>query len=133
MSIAATDMEDHCPFEWKADPGGSIRLDLSTAIKAMVHDVEQDVSANLISARFHNTVAQGLLAMAKLARDRTGLETVAISGGVFCNRYLADRLIEWLTTASFQVLWNRDVPTNDGGISTGQAAIAASRRPCSGA
>jgi hydrogenase maturation protein HypF len=48
-----------------------------------------------------------------------------LSGGVFCNRYLANRLINLLKKAGFSVLFNRDVPSNDGGISLGQAAIAA--------
>ncbi|HLB73446.1 MAG TPA: hypothetical protein VJJ98_05470, partial [Sedimentisphaerales bacterium] len=52
------------------------------------------------------------------------LNTVALSGGVFCNQYLIDRLISLLKKAGFGVLFNRNVPSNDGGISLGQAAIA---------
>jgi hydrogenase maturation protein HypF len=63
--------------------------------------------------------------MAQAARQSTRLETVALSGGVFCNRFLTDRLIRRLKQAGFTVLWNRDVPSNDGGIALGQAAIAA--------
>ncbi|MHC4225953.1 MAG: Kae1-like domain-containing protein, partial [Planctomycetota bacterium] len=47
------------------------------------------------------------------------------SGGAFCNRYLANRLIKQLKQNDFSVLFNRQVPSNDGGISLGQAAIAA--------
>jgi hydrogenase maturation protein HypF len=50
----------------------------------------------------------------------------ALSGGVFCNRFLADRLIVRLQQEGFAVLWNHDVPSNDGGIALGQAVIAAS-------
>jgi hydrogenase maturation protein HypF len=53
------------------------------------------------------------------------LEVVALSGGVFCNRFLMDRLIRRLKQEGFTVLWNRSVPSNDGGIALGQAAIAA--------
>jgi len=53
------------------------------------------------------------------------LNTVALSGGVFCNRYLTNRLIKQLKQNDFSVLFNREVPSNDGGISVGQAAIAA--------
>ena len=56
---------------------------------------------------------------------KSGLNTVALSGGVFCNRYLANRLINLLKENDFSVLFNRLVPSNDGGISLGQAAIAA--------
>ena len=50
---------------------------------------------------------------------------VALSGGVFCNRYLTEILIKLLNKNSFSVLLNKDVPANDGGVSLGQAAIAA--------
>ena len=56
----------------------------------------------------------------------TGLNTVALSGGVFCNRYLADRVVRRLNEAGFVVLCHRAVPANDGGIALGQAAIATS-------
>jgi len=63
--------------------------------------------------------------MAKQARESTKLDTVALSGGVFCNRYLTNRLIKLLRKNGFRVLFNREIPANDGGISIGQAAIAA--------
>jgi len=65
------------------------------------------------------------LAMAKAARESTRLEIAALSGGVFCNRYLLNRLTARLQQEGFTVLWNREVPSNDGGIALGQAAIAA--------
>ena len=124
-AIAATDVEDHYPFKLKAEAGIPVRLDLHEAIGRVAGDVQRGTSPGRISAKFHNTVAQGLLAMAELARHRTGIDTVVISGGVFCNRYLANRLIVLLKQIRFHVLFNRDVPSNDGGISVGQAAIVA--------
>ena len=58
-------------------------------------------------------------------REITKLNIVALSGGVFCNRYLTNRLIDLLKREDFPVLFNREVPANDGGLSLGQAAIAA--------
>ena len=63
--------------------------------------------------------------MAKAARESTRLEVAALSGGVFCHRYLLNRLAARLNQEGFAVLLNRDVPSNDGGIALGQAAIAA--------
>ena len=77
------------------------------------------------SAKFHNCVAAALLEMAKAAKESKKLNTVALSGGVFCNRYLINRLVKLLKNNDFRVLFNREVPSNDGGISVGQAAIAA--------
>jgi hydrogenase maturation protein HypF len=58
-------------------------------------------------------------------RDGTGLDVVALSGGVFQNAYLVARLVPALERHGFQVLTHRHVPPNDGGISLGQVAIAA--------
>jgi len=75
--------------------------------------------------KFHNTIAATLLEMAKAAKKSTKLNTVALSGGVFCNRYLINRVVNLLKQNDFSVLFNRNVPSNDGGISPGQAAVAA--------
>jgi hydrogenase maturation protein HypF len=80
-----------------------------------------------VCARFHNTVAGALLQMAEHARRQTGIRKVALAGGVFCNRFLTNRLIEALKQNDFAVLWMRKVPANDGGLALGQAAIAAAR------
>ena len=101
------------------------QLDLRRAFKGMVEDLRGTAPAALISAKFHNTLAEALLTMAKAARQSTGLEVVALSGGVFCNRLLTDRLIRRLKQEGFTALWNRSVPSNDGGVALGQAAIAA--------
>jgi len=98
---------------------------LSIMFRQLVADVKKDKDASVISAKFHNTLSIALLAMAKQARESTKLNTVALSGGVFCNRYLTNRLIKLLRKNDFRVLFNREIPANDGGISIGQAAIAA--------
>jgi hydrogenase maturation protein HypF len=55
----------------------------------------------------------------------TGIETVALSGGVFQNRLLLELLMALLRADGFHVYINRQVPPNDGGLSLGQAAVAA--------
>ena len=56
-----------------------------------------------------------------------GLNTVALSGGVFQNRLLLTRTLDWLTELGFEAYTNQRVPPNDGGLALGQAAIAAAR------
>ncbi|MFA5553534.1 MAG: carbamoyltransferase HypF [Phycisphaerae bacterium] len=102
-----------------------VQLDLRRMIRQLVADAQKQRSCSEISAKFHNCIAAGLCAMAKKARDMSKLNKVALSGGVFCNRYLTNRLIQYLNQADFVVLFNRYVPSNDGGISLGQAVIAA--------
>jgi len=120
-AVADTDIEEHYDFELKGKP---IQLDLDKMILQLIDDIRKDLSASVISAKFHNTIAAALLQMAKKARESTKINTVALSGGVFCNCYLTSRLIKLLKENDFSVLFNRDVPSNDGGISIGQAAIS---------
>ena len=62
--------------------------------------------------------------MAKQARENTKVNIVALSGGVFCNRFLTEQLIQLLNKDGFTVIYNCDFPANDGCISVGQAAVA---------
>lgn len=100
-------------------------IDIKDLLKNIIEDRLAGVDSRVISAKFHNTIAEFLLAFAKQAQEKTGIKTVAISGGVFCNRFLSERLIELLQKNGFTVLFNRLLPANDGCISLGQAAIAA--------
>lgn len=124
-AVAASDVEDCYEHAMFFSSGQPYRLDLGLAIKRIVTDIQNQVDTSIISAKFHNTIAAALLGMAKRARESTKLDTVALSGGVFCNRYLVSRLMKLLEENNFKVLFNRQVPSNDGGISLGQAAIAA--------
>ena len=120
-AIVANEIDEHYDFELKGVP---IQIDLDKMIRQQITDIQKGLAPDVISAKFHNTIAVALLQTAKQARESTRLNTVAPSGGVFCNRYLASRLIKLLKKNGFSVLFNRDVPSNDGGIAIGQAAIA---------
>jgi hydrogenase maturation protein HypF len=76
------------------------------------------------AARFHNTVAAMIVEGCVRSRDLTGLDTVALSGGVFQNLLLLGRAVDGLTERGFGVLTHHQIPPNDGGISLGQAAVA---------
>jgi len=119
------EIEEHYDFELTNRTGEPLQLDLGKMVKELIADIQKGLTNSVISAKFHNCLAAGLLEMAKAARESTKLNTVALSGGVFCNRYLTIRCIKLLKKTGFSVLFNQDVPSNDGGISLGQAAIAA--------
>ena len=123
-AIIMRGVEESYDFELINTAEKPLQFDLGKMIRHIIDDIQNDRPAATISAKFHNTIAAGLLEMAKAARESTKLNTVALSGGVFCNRYLANRLIKLLKKAGFSVLFNRYVPSNDGGISLGQAAVA---------
>ncbi|MCL2700970.1 MAG: carbamoyltransferase HypF [Phycisphaerae bacterium] len=103
----------------------TFEIDLRPMVAELCNDVSAGFNAGVVSARFHNTVAAFLLASAKRAREQTGLGVVALSGGCFANRYLTRRLTALLEKARFTVLRHRTVPCNDGGVSLGQAVVAA--------
>jgi len=124
-AIVESGVEEHYDFEVNNNGGEPLQIDLRKMIKQLIADIQERKTMGIISAKFHNCLAAALLEMAKEARESKKLSTVALSGGVFCNRYLTNRLVNLLKENSFSVLFNRDVPSNDGGISVGQAAIAA--------
>ena len=124
-AIAEENVEEHYDFELIKRANEPIQVDLSKMIKQIISNIHEGTAVGAISAKFHNCLAAALLEMAKAARESSKLNLVALSGGVFCNRYLANRLIKLLKQNDFCVLFNREFPSNDGGISVGQAAIAA--------
>ncbi len=124
-SIITPGVEERYDFELAHQTGELLQIDLRKMIKQLICDIQKRQHRGVISAKFHNCLAAALLEMAKTARESKKLNTVALSGGVFCNRYLTNRLVKLLKKNDFNVLFNRDVPSNDGGISLGQAAIAA--------
>ncbi|MGB8226464.1 MAG: carbamoyltransferase HypF, partial [Sedimentisphaerales bacterium] len=98
---------------------GVTAVEIGDMLKSIITDRIAGIDKGVISAKFHNTIAEFSLALAKQAQEETGIKTVAISGGVFCNRFLLEKLIELLQNGGFTVLFNRLVPANDGGISLG--------------
>jgi hydrogenase maturation protein HypF len=104
-----------------------------SAYRARIDDVVhgEDLIAALLddsgtkaqrAARFHNGIADAIVRTCDRFRDHS--TTVALSGGVFQNVLLLDRTVEALEQEGFHVLTHRNVPTNDGGISFGQVAVA---------
>jgi hydrogenase maturation protein HypF len=95
----------------------------SGTLKAIINDLPVQ-TISMISAKFHNTVAQVILEVASQVRTETSLNKVILSGGVFQNKYLLEKSLYLLTRNRFKVFTNRLVPPNDGGVSLGQLVIA---------
>jgi hydrogenase maturation protein HypF len=103
------------------------RIDASPMIRAVVADVKAGVPAGVIAARFHNGMARMIRDTCVRLREESGLNEVALSGGVFQNVTLLERVLPLLEEASFTIYTHHLVPPNDGGLSLGQAVIAAVR------
>jgi hydrogenase maturation protein HypF len=102
-------------------------LDARPTIRAVVADVASGTAVATVSARAHNALAYATAAACATAADRSHTDVVVLSGGVFQNRLLLEACTEDLTARGLRVLHPERLPCNDGGISYGQAAVAAVR------
>jgi len=108
------------------DTENSFILGYEEMLNGILRDLQNQVPKSIISSKFHNTVIEATAECAYRIREKTGLEDVILSGGVFENTYLLEQLASKLKDSKFKVYYNRLTPTNDGGISYGQAAAACS-------
>ncbi len=111
-------------FEMEEEKGIFI-INPEPIILGIVEDLKKKVARPIIAAKFHNTVAEFTLDICRCLKKKTGVDRVALSGGVFQNRLLLKKILERLRENSFTCYTHSKVPTNDGGISLGQAVIAA--------
>ena len=109
-------------FEWNQD-----RIQVRSAVEALIKDTLAGVFIQKISARFHNGLAHVCRVASVGVRDRFGVNEVVLSGGVWQNVTLLSRTLPLLENEGFKVYIHRQVPTNDGGLSLGQSIIAASQ------
>jgi len=109
-----------------ADP---IVLDWEPLLAALLADLRDGASTAIMSGRFHNTLVEASVAVAKAI----GESQVALSGGCFQNRILLEGALREMGDAGFQPFHHHLVPTNDGGLSLGQAVCAASLMQAGGA
>jgi hydrogenase maturation protein HypF len=131
---AAVELEQLAdPAELEAYPAGlddgqgPFQAHGADLLHALLEDRTSGVPAPLIAARFHHGVAALIEAGCLRLRESHGLGTVALSGGVFQNLLLLTATVTRLEARGFRVLLHSRVPCNDGGISLGQAVVAASR------
>lgn len=123
LEFLATDVDDDTdyPFVLEKDV-----LDWAPMITALEGDRSSGLPLPRMAKRFHNTLAEMIVAVAK----REGLHRVCLTGGCFQNLVLAERTIERLAKNGFTPYWHQRVPPNDGGIALGQLVAAAFvRRP----
>ena len=114
------------PFAEAAQPGAPRwTLDARPSVLAVAAEVAAGVAIGVVAARFHAAVAAATAAGCERAAREAEVATVALSGGVFQNRRLLEATAAQLEQRALEVVVPRRIPPNDGGISFGQAAIAA--------
>ena len=100
-------------------------FDAAPVIAAIVRDVKVGVDTAVIAAKFHNAVADLIVRLSVQMRAQHGLNTVALSGGVFQNVVVLETAVTQLQQHGFSVLTHHLVPPNDGGLALGQVMVGA--------
>ena len=99
-------------------------IDYRPIIKNIVNDLISAMPKETIAKKFHNTIVEIIIHVSEVLRKKTGIKTVALSGGVFQNTILLENAFNRLKNNGFIPLIHQLVPPNDGGISLGQAAYS---------
>jgi hydrogenase maturation protein HypF len=107
--------------------GDPVVLDTVGLVRTLVDARRRGAPTALLAAMFHERLARGIASVCVHLGAQLGVERVALSGGVFQNALLLSRVERLLRERDLFVYTNHEVPANDGGISLGQALIAASQ------
>ena len=103
---------------------GVFQIKYKKIIEGILMDRKQKEPISKISAKFHNSLVYSTCDLVCILGKKERLRKVVLSGGVFENEYLLKLLYKNLTKKGFQVFYNKEIPTNDGGLSFGQLNIA---------
>jgi len=129
-SLGSAVVDDAAPAGRKKPgvPGtGPLIISTHPMFEVLVEDVLRGTPVSDISCKFHNGLVNIFVEIARTLRDRASLNRVCLSGGTFNNLYLTMHLVVALTAAGFEVFTQNEVSAGDGGLSLGQAMVAAHR------
>jgi hydrogenase maturation protein HypF len=129
-SVIAEGIEEDYPVNISARD--MMIVDFSRAVTGIVDDLIKGVESGIISAKFHNTITDVILRVATRIGETYALKDVTLSGGTFQNLYLLERATRMLSDAGMNVFVNEKVPSNDAGISLGQAFLCRERLKAGG-
>lgn len=123
LARRSNDEQAH-PFEI-VSRGNTWQIDARPLFDAIVCDLGRGLPSGAIARRFHNGLSKTLAQLAEILRQETSFNCVCLSGGAFYNQILTSRLLQELKAADFEVFTHSEVPAGDGGLSLGQAIVAA--------
>ena len=118
-NITENNIDAHYDFSF------SDTISVTDIIKQTIEDIQDKKTLSFIATRFHNTVINIIFAIAKKLRTEKGINQVVLSGGIFQNRYISEKIEILLNKEKFEVFNHDYVPCNDAGIALGQLAVAA--------
>ncbi len=117
------------PFTLERNPAGCWEIDPAPMWYELLKDLQTGYGRDAIAAQFHQGLIQVITELAeRICQERPEIQAIALSGGVFQNALLFKGLLARLEATGLRVLTHSRVPTNDGGLSLGQAAVGAARQ-----
>jgi hydrogenase maturation protein HypF len=126
FASAEIETDEYYPFDVlesiPAREGSAIEIDWAATLQGILKDREVAKSVPVISAKFHNTLVEMIVTVARRVKE----QQVVLTGGCFQNKYLLEKAIARLQAERFYPYWHQQIPPNDGGIALGQI-VAASR------
>jgi hydrogenase maturation protein HypF len=124
FALDGVDTEEAYRFRLVDAGDSTFTIDWEPLVRSVLDDVRDGISAGMISAKFHNALAETIVGAAR----RVGEERIVLTGGCFQNKYLTERVIRRLDEEGFRPYWHQRIPPNDGGIAVGQIVAAAHRQ-----
>ncbi len=103
-------------------------ISFAPVIEALAMDIVNGRSASFVSVKFHNTILNVIVQVARQLSQQYGLKKVVLSGGTFQNKFILSNAERLLQKAGFTVFTHERVPSNDGGIALGQISVASKRK-----
>ena len=122
-NICTEKNDDNYEFEIKKYEEKFI-LAFNNIIKGIICDIDSKVNIGIIARKFHNTIIKSTIEMILYIREKTNINTVVVSGGVFQNEILFKGVVKGLEEYKFNVVTHKIIPCNDSGVSLGQLIIA---------
>jgi hydrogenase maturation protein HypF len=129
FAIGSEETDQAYPFEISdytdpqdPDTQAPVIVDWEPFVRGILRDVQDGIPPPKISRKFHNTLVEVIVAVAR----RVSKKRVVLTGGCFQNKFLLEHAVEKLEQEGFRPYWHQRIPPNDGGISLGQI-VAASR------
>ena len=128
LEMAAHDSTDEGAYPFDLIPDGPHwQIGTRSLFQWLLRDIRRQECVADISRRFHTGLAMLFVELAVKIREQSKLNRVCLSGGCFQNVLLFELLVDGLRAKSFEVYFHSEVPAGDGGISLGQALVAARR------
>ncbi|MEO1085651.1 MAG: hypothetical protein AAFY88_15530, partial [Acidobacteriota bacterium] len=123
LEVLAASASGRRDYRFHLEPGPPVVLDPRPVLEAILDDLRRSVPPADIADGFHRAVARAVADTAGLLADETDGAPVGLTGGVFQNIRLLTQTATLFQRAGLELLWHRRVPTNDGGLAFGQAAL----------